>query len=74
MAASSSVTFSRALLATLARQSAEDLLADVKNQAVDLRPEDQHELLQMLRNVRLFLTPETPRDRTTPPVDSPSFG
>jgi hypothetical protein len=69
MAASSSIQ-----IASLVLHECSALAAEVAQRADKLQPEDQGELLCMLRNVRLFLTPETPRGRTTPPVDSPSFG
>jgi hypothetical protein len=58
----------------IAADLARGIAVDVRYVGDQMIPEDQGELLRMLRNVRLFLTPETPRDRTTLPVDSPSFG
>jgi hypothetical protein len=43
--------------------------------AHDIDDRDGRALLRMLRDVRLFLTPEQPpHDRPTSPVDNPSFG
>lgn len=58
----------------IAADLARGIAVDARYVGDQMTPEDQVELLRMLRNVRLFLTPDSTHDRPPSPVDHPSVG
>lgn len=62
------------VIASLVMDESIALRSDVAARVRELGDDDLGELLTMLRNVRLFLTPEQPHADPTQAVDNPSFG